>query len=191
MNNCFDIKETELDGVKVITPFYMEDHRGYFLKNMERDMFYQYGLDADFHENIESYSKENVIRGMHIQLQNPQNKYVRVILGRVYDVAVDLRKHSPSFGRWIGIELSEINHLGLWIPAGFAHGFRVLSEGAIVSYQCTGRYQKEFDTGVKWDDPELSIDWGIDAPIVSERDNTLQSLKEYMENFDESNLTKK
>jgi dTDP-4-dehydrorhamnose 3,5-epimerase len=183
MNTNFNIENTKLEDVKIITPFYVEDDRGYFLKSFEKDIFKSFGLNADVFEDFESYSLKNVIRGLHFQTQNPQTKMVRAIRGRVLDVVVDLRKDSETFGKWAGFELSDINHLLLWIPAGFAHGFRVLSDEAVMSYKCVGKYLKGYDTGIKWNDPDLGIEWEISDPIVSNRDNSLQSMKEFIENF--------
>ena len=183
MNSKFDIIDTELPGVKIITPFYMEDNRGYFLKSLEKDVFKSFGLDVDIYEDFESYSKKNVIRGMHFQTKVPQIKIVRAIKGSVYDVVVDLRKDSKTFGKWIGVELTEENHLSLWVPAGFAHGFKVISEDAIMSYKCIGKYLSGYDTGIKWNDKGLNINWQIEDPIVSEKDQELLSLSEFIERF--------
>lgn len=179
--NKFNIIDTELDGVKLIKPYYMEDGRGYFLKNYEHEVFHSFGLTNAISEAFISLSKKDVIRGLHFQSYMPQIKYVRVIQGIIYDVVVDLRRLSPSFARWRGFELSDHNHLGIWIPAGFAHGFRVISEEAIVEYLCIGKYYKQYDTGIVWNDPDLAINWGIDNPIVSDRDSKLQLLREYNE----------
>ncbi|MDF2537575.1 MAG: dTDP-4-dehydrorhamnose 3 [Herbinix sp.] len=179
----FKVKELELEGVRLITPFYREDSRGYFLKSLERDVYQGLGLSAEIYESFESYSKKNVLRGMHFQTQNPQIKLVRVIVGTIYDVILDLRKDSPTFGKWRGIELTDQNHLCLWIPAGFAHGFRVISEAAIVSYQCIGKYLSDCDSGIKYNDPNIAIDWGAGEPIVSEKDNRLQSFEEFIRKY--------
>lgn len=175
------IQDFNIIGIKLITPFYAEDERGYFIKYLERDLFLKAGLNPDVRECFEVYSKKQVIRGLHFQTVEPQAKLVRVVSGRIYDVAVDLRKGSPTFGKYTACELSSENRKGLWIAAGFAHGYQVLSEDAIVSYTCIGRYLKEYDTGIKWDDPELAISWSTTVPVVSERDNGLMSFKKFRE----------
>ena len=170
MNSNFEFKDGDLHGVKIIKPFYMEDNRGYFLKSIERDVFKEVGIEADIYEDFESLSKKDVIRGLHFQTRCPQIKIVRAIRGRIKDVLVDLRKESATFGQSMAIELSQDNHLSVLVPAGMAHGFRVLSEESLVSYKCIGKYLKDFDSGIVWSDKELGIDWGIDEPVVSERD---------------------
>lgn len=170
MNSNFEFKDGDIQGVKVIQPFYMEDNRGYFLKSVEKDIFKEAGIEVDIYEDFESLSKKDVIRGLHFQTQCPQVKIVRAIRGRIIDVVVDLRRESATFGQSMSIELSQDNHLSILVPSGMAHGFRVLSEEALVSYKCIGKYLKDFDSGIIWNDKELGIDWGIDVPVVSERD---------------------
>lgn len=179
----FEIKSARIEGVKIIQPFYVEDNRGYFLKSFEKDVFKSFGLKNEVYEDFESYSKKNVIRGMHFQTQNPQIKIVRAIRGTIQDVVVDIRKDSPTYGQWESFELSEDNHLALWVPAGFAHGFRVISDGALVSYKCVGKYLAGYDSGIRWDDTKLNIDWNGIEPIVSERDNQLMTFKEFTEEY--------
>lgn len=179
----FDICDLTIQGVKLISPFYIEDERGGFLKNFEKDIFTRWGLDADIYETFETISKRNVIRGLHFQTQNPQIKIVRAICGTIRDVIVDLRKDSPTFGRYLDVMLSDENHYSLWVPKGFAHGFEVLSEKSIVSYTCIGKYLKEYDTGIRWDDKDLNIQWETDNPIVSKKDSKLMSLVEFNKNY--------
>lgn len=179
MSTDFSISDTKLFGAKLITPFYTEDERGYFLKGFEKDVFKRFGLEIDIYEDFESYSKQSVIRGLHFQTKNPQIKLIRVIIGSITDVIVDLRQDSISFGQWETFELSSENRKQLWVPRGFAHGFCVKSTYAVVSYKCIGKYDKEFDTGIVWNDPELSIPWGLSNPIVSVRDTNLMTLDEY------------
>lgn len=178
MNSNFSIEEVGM-GLKLITPFYVEDNRGYFLKSFEKNIFKQLGIENELAETFESYSKKDVIRGLHFQTKNPQIKIVRAITGKILDVAVDIRKDSETFGKWYAVELSAENNLSFYIPQGFAHGFRVLSEEAIVSYQCIGQYEKGSDTGIVWNDKDLGIEWGIENPIVSERDKELMGFREY------------
>lgn len=175
----FAIRELEM-GLKIIEPFFTEDNRGYFLKSYEKDIYRKLGIENELSEVFESYSHKDVIRGIHFQTKNPQIKIVRAVTGKILDVAVDLRKDSETFGKWFSVELSAENRLSLYIPKGFGHGFRVLSENAIVSYQCIGKYEKGSDTGIVWNDKTLAINWGIENPIVSERDNGLMRLAQYV-----------
>ncbi len=177
----WEVKDIGIKDAKIITPFMAEDQRGYFLKSFEKDIFSQMGLNGAIQEDFESFSTQGVIRGLHFQTKNPQIKLVRAITGTIYDVIVDLRKNSPSFGKWIGVTLSGENFKSLWIPAGFAHGFQVLSENAIVNYKCIGKYEKGYDSGIKYDDRELNIDWKNGSIIVSDRDKSLQSFCEFRE----------
>lgn len=183
MNTNFSIRELEIEGVKVITPFYMEDNRGYFLKSLEKDIFKEWGLNAEIYEDFESYSKKGVIRGMHFQTKNPQVKIVRAIKGTIRDVIVDLRKDSKTFGKYVDIILSDENHNSVWVPEGFGHGFEVLSEDAIVSYKCIGKYLKGYDTGIRWDDKQLAIHWETIEPIVSEKDAAAMTFQEFVDKY--------
>ncbi len=183
MNSKFSCESLEIEDVKLIRPFIQEDDRGYFIKSIERDVFKEWGLDVDIYESFETYSKKGVIRGLHFQKVKPQAKIVRVIKGEVRDVVVDLRSDSKSFGRHVVINLSDINHNILWIPKGFAHGFEVLSDDAIMSYTCVGKYMCDYDTGIIWDDCTLGIQWQTDKPIVSEKDRGLQTFEEFCQSF--------
>lgn len=183
MNSNFKFEDGELLGVKIITPFYLEDSRGYFLKSLEKDIFKEAGIKIDIYEDFESYSVRNVIRGLHFQIKDPQVKIVRAIRGRIRDVLVDLRKDSDTFGRSMSIELSDDNRLSILVPAGFAHGFRVLSEDAIVSYKCIGKYLANCDTGIIWNDNDLKIDWGIDHPIISKRDSEHMTFSQFKNKY--------
>lgn len=174
ISNCNDI-----EGVKLITPFYSEDNRGYFLKGIEREVFQEWNLDLNIYEEFESYSKQNVLRGLHFQLEEPQIKIVHVVKGKVQDVIVDLRKNSPTYGKFLQVILSDENHQFLWVPRGCAHGFLVLSKDAIMSYQCIGRYLKRADSGIRWDDNVLNIPWKNMQPIISERDQSFMSFSEF------------
>lgn len=185
MISDFEAKKTEMEGLLLITPFYREDERGFFLKSIEKNIFSDFGLKVDICEEFESYSKQNVIRGLHFQTKNPQIKYVHAITGTVLDVVVDLRRNSKTFGKHLSFLLSEENHLGLWIPAGFAHGFQVLSSSAVVSYMCVGQYEKNSDSGIRWNDEEIGIKWekpvGSTQYIISDRDKSLMTFKEFRE----------
>lgn len=179
----FACEAGKLEGVKIITPFFVEDERGYFLKNFEKDIFKEFDIEISVYEDFTTYSKHGVIRGMHFQTKKPQDKLVNVIKGKIRDVAVDLRKNSPTFGQWEVIELSDENHKAFWIPKGFAHGFEVLSENAIVSYKCVGKYLSEYDTGICYSDPDINIQWNTINPIVSQKDENLMSFKVFIENY--------
>ncbi len=167
-----NIVETTLPGVLIIEPRVFGDARGFFLESWNRQNFADAGLDLDFVQDNHSRSARGVLRGLHYQLENPQGKLVRVTQGAVFDVAVDIRRSSPHFGKWVGVELSAENHRMLWIPPGFAHGFLVLSETADFLYKCTTLYHPPSDRGIRWDDPDIGIAWpdvGL-APLLSAKD---------------------
>lgn len=179
MKTEFWIEDANLSGAKIVTPFFVEDERGYFLKCYEKDVFQQFGLCADIFETFESYSAQSVIRGLHFQTKNPQAKLIRVIQGCIVDVIVDLRNRSENFGKWESFHLSDENKKLLWVPQGFAHGFCVKSKYSIVMYHCMGKYEKDYDSGIVWNDQELAISWGVSNPIVSVRDSNLMTFGEY------------
>ncbi|MCM1144037.1 MAG: dTDP-4-dehydrorhamnose 3,5-epimerase [Blautia sp.] len=183
MNTSFQIYDLPMKDVKLITPFYVEDNRGFFLKSMEKDVFREWGLETEIYEDFESYSRKGVIRGLHFQTKNPQIKIVRAIKGTIHDVIVDLRKGSETFGKHLDVMLSDENHNSLWIPGGFAHGFEVLSEDAIMSYKCLGKYLSGYDTGIRWNDEELAINWKTEEPVISEKDIALMTFKEFRTEF--------
>jgi dTDP-4-dehydrorhamnose 3,5-epimerase len=166
------ISDTALPGVLLIEPRVFSDARGFFLESWNRRSFREAGLDLDFVQDNHSRSARGVLRGLHYQLENPQGKLVRVTQGAVFDVAVDIRRSSPHFGRWVGYELSAENRRMLWIPPGFAHGFLVLSETADFLYKCTSLYDPPSDRGIRWDDPAIGIAWpDVGArPLLSAKD---------------------
>ncbi len=175
------IVETALPGVRIIEPEVHEDERGFFLESWNARRFAEAGIDAAFVQDNQSRSARGVLRGLHYQRLQPQGKLVRVGAGRVYDVAVDIRRSSPTFGRHVGVELSAENRHMLWIPAGFAHGFLALEEGADLLYKCTDYYAAEHDRTLLWSDPALGIAWpldGIGGPLVSARDEAGRPLAE-------------
>lgn len=178
----FEFIQMGLFGAWLIKNFHMGDSRGGFTKIFERDMFLSHGLPFTVDEVFASVSAKNVIRGLHFQTHHPQAKLVSVLSGKVWDVIVDLRPGSRDFGKWVSVELSEENHHALYIPKGFAHGFASLADGTVMLYQCEGVYDRETDTGIRFDDPELRIAWpvGEDVAIHSARDLQLMGLKEYM-----------
>lgn len=160
--------------VMIIEPKVYGDHRGFFLESWNARTFADLGLDLTFVQDNHSHSARSTLRGLHYQLVRPQGKLVRVTRGEVYDVVVDLRQGSPTFGRWVGIHLSEDNHRMLWIPPGFAHGFLVLSETADFLYKCTDYYAPEHERCIRWDDPTLAIAWPLEdvgTPVLSVKDS--------------------
>lgn len=164
------IIETKLPGAVVIEPAVFGDARGFFFETWNAERFGQHGLPTNFVQGNVSSSSKGVLRGLHYQWPRPQGKLVSVLRGEVLDVAVDIRRGSPTFGQWDGVILSEENKRQLWIPEGFAHGFAVLSDSAVFSYLCTDVYVKEADAGVRWNDPAIGVDWQIDPPLLSDKD---------------------
>ena len=177
----FNFIETQIKDLYIIEPKVFGDDRGYFIETYNRRDFVEAGLDMIFVQDNESKSKKGVLRGMHFQTKFTQGKLVRVIQGEVYDVAVDLRKGSPTYGAWEGILLSSENKKQFYVPEGFAHGFLVLSDEAVFNYKCTNLYSPEYDGGLLWNDPEVGIEWpldGIDEIILSEKDKNQPRLSE-------------
>jgi len=175
------IIEAAIPDVKVIEPRVFSDDRGYFLETWNAQGFNQAGLSWTFVQDNQSKSHRNVLRGLHYQIQSPQAKLVRVVTGAIYDVAVDLRRGSPTFGRWVGMELSEANHRMMLIPVGFAHGFLSLTDETQLVYKCTDFYAAPHERTIMWNDPDLAIGWPLAAgeePIVSSKDAMGRSLKE-------------
>jgi dTDP-4-dehydrorhamnose 3,5-epimerase len=181
------ILETPLTGLYIIEPKVFEDPRGYFYESYNAGSLEKFGITNRFVQDNQSKSSYGVIRGLHYQLQpKAQAKLLRVLEGKIFDVAVDVRKGSPTFGKWYGIELSAENKKQLLIPKGFAHGFSVLSETAIVFYKCDELYAPETDAGIIYNDPQLNIDWKIpgDKVLVSDKDSKLPSFKNAKNNFE-------
>ncbi len=162
--------ETDLPGCTIIEPRVFGDARGYFYESYNAQKYKEAGLDLHFVQTNVSRSAQGVLRGLHYQWPNPQGKLVSVLEGEVYDVAIDIRSGSPTFGRWAAVILSADNKRHFWIPEGFAHGFAVLSEDATFSYQCTAAYDAAVDASVRWNDADIAIDWPISAPQLSEKD---------------------
>jgi dTDP-4-dehydrorhamnose 3,5-epimerase len=164
------VVETSLPGCVVVEPAVFGDDRGFFFETWNAERYGQQGLPTKFVQSNVSSSSRGVLRGLHYQWPNPQGKLVSVLEGEVYDVAVDIRRGSPTFGQWAAVILSAENKRQFWIPEGFAHGFAVLSERAIFSYLCTAQYDKAADAGVRWNDPAIGIDWPVSAPLLSAKD---------------------
>ena len=165
-----------LPGLTLFRPRVLADARGDFRELYRAERYRAAGLDAAFVQDNLSRSRRGVLRGLHLQFPNPQGKLVTVVDGAVRDVAVDVRRGSPTFGRWAAIELTAENALQLWIPPGFAHGFVVLSETASLVYKCTAAYSADDELTVRWDDPALGIDWRVDAPVLSDKDAAAPTL---------------
>jgi len=177
----FNFNLTRIDGVYIIEPKTFGDSRGYFMETYSKEQFCEAGLSMNFVQDNESKSSKGVLRGLHFQKKHSQGKLVRVTNGEVFDVAVDLRTGSPTYGQWEGVILSDKNKKQFYIPEGFAHGFLVLSDEAVFNYKCTDFYSPEYDGGVMWNDPEINIEWPLDLIkniILSEKDKTHPNLKE-------------
>jgi dTDP-4-dehydrorhamnose 3,5-epimerase len=158
------------------------DHRGYFQESWNRRKFAELGLDLDFVQDNLSFSRKGILRGLHFQNPQPQGKLVQALQGEVFDVAVDIRKGSPHFGQWFGTVLSAENHLNLYVPEGFAHGFCVLSETALFAYKCTGFYNPPSEFSLRFDDPDIGIAWPLDGePSLSAKDGNAVLLKDFPE----------
>ncbi len=173
-----NIIETPLSGVLLIEPRVFEDERGFFMETFNADDFANEGLPVSFLQDNHSRSSQNVLRGLHYQYPLWQGKLVRTTLGEIFDVAVDIRRDSPTFGQWYGTILSEANRKQLYIPPGFAHGFCVISEIADVVYKCTALYKPSDDAAIRWNDADIGIEWPIENPLVSIKDAAGQALKD-------------
>lgn len=170
------ITETELPGVLIIEPKVFGDERGFFMESWNRARYEESGVRDGFVQDNLSYSQHGVLRGLHFQNPQPQGKLVSVLRGEVFDVAVDIRVGSPSFGRWTGTFLSAENRRQLWIPPDFAHGFVVTGEDALFSYKCTDYYAPAAEGAVLWNDPEIGIDWPVEVPTLSGKDRSAPPL---------------
>jgi len=164
------ITPTRIPDVLLVEPDVFGDERGFFMETYHAEKYAEQGIDAVFVQDNHSRSTRGVLRGLHYQLEKPQGKLVRVVTGTVFDVAVDIRKGSPTFGRWVGVELSDSNHRQLYIPPGFAHGFCVTSDTADFEYKCSGYYAPETEHGIQWNDPDIGIDWPAHDYLISEKD---------------------
>ena len=175
------ITPTKIAGLVIINPSVCGDERGYFMETYNEEEFHAAGLTMKFVQDNESKSSKGVLRGLHFQRKFSQGKLVRVTQGEVFDVGVDLRPGSPTYGQWAGTLLTEENKTMFYVPEGFAHGFLVLSEEAVFNYKCTNLYAPEYDGGIRWNDPEIGVEWPlevIDQPLLSEKDTKLPFLSE-------------
>lgn len=179
------ITQLKLPGVKILEPKYFEDYRGYYCETYSKRTMEENGIDTVFVQDNHSLSlKRGIIRGIHFQNNpKPQIKLVRCTRGRIMDFAVDLRKDSLTFRKWIGVELTAENHKQIWIPSGFGHGFIALEDNCEVQYKVDELYSPDLDRAIKWDDPDIDIDWGITTPVISQKDIDAPSLHESDVNF--------
>ena len=174
-------EETSLPGVIRVTPTVLADDRGHFMETWQSSKFADHGIDANFVQDNVSQSTRGTLRGLHYQVEQSQGKLVRVAQGRAFDVAVDLRRTSPQYGQWVGEVLSAENKHQLWVPPGFGHGFLVLSETAEFQYKCTDYYSPEFERAIRWNDPDIGIEWPLidgEQPMLSEKDAASPFLKD-------------
>ena len=181
--------ETGIEGLCILEPTVFGDDRGFFFESYSKKDFEEVGIPFEFIQDNHSKSKKGVLRGMHFQYENTQDKLVRVVAGSVYDVVVDLRKNSPTFGKWYGVILSAQNKRQFFVPKGFAHGFLTLEDNTEFLYKCTDYYAPQYDSGILWNDKDVAVDWRLDEFGISEEELTLsdkdrkqQILKEYIEN---------
>jgi len=171
------VTKTTLDGVLIVEPQVFDDTRGYFMETYQNARYADAGIDVNFVQDNLSFSRKNTLRGLHYQSPRGQAKLVQVIQGEVFDVAVDIRRESPSFGKWFGTRLSAENRIQLFIPAGFAHGYCVLSDTALFHYKCSDYYAPKCEGGVLWCDPDLGIAWPLKRPILSAKDAAYPQLR--------------
>ncbi len=173
----FEFDSLKIPGLVKIRPKVFEDTRGYFMETFKQSDFEGHGIGEQFRQDNHSLSKKNVIRGLHYQVPPvEQGKLVTVLKGCAWDVVVDIRRDSPHFLKWVGVELSDRNHVMLYIPPGFAHGFAALSDEVLLVYKCTSEYAPRQDRGIRWNDPDLNIPWPVKTPIVSDKDTQLPLL---------------
>jgi len=184
----FKIVNEYLNGIKVIIPEVFKDDRGFFMETYRKDRFEAIGLPYDFVQDNHSGSVKGVLRGLHFQWDPPMGKLIRVTRGSAFLTAVDIRKGSPSLGKWMGFEVSAENKKMIWAPAGFARGFLAMSDYVELQYKCTGIYNKAGESNIKWDDPDIGITWPTNNPIISSRDAEAQSFKEWLTTKDSDNF---
>ncbi len=174
------IESRHLDGIAVVVPEVFEDERGFFMEVFRADQFKELGLPGEFVQDNHSRTSRNVVRGLHFQWEPPMGKLMRVTVGKAFLAAVDIRKGSPTLGRWFGTEVSAEDKRQVWAPAGFARGFCVLSDYAEVQYKCTGIYNSKAESGILWSDPAVGIEWPVQTPILSAKDAKAQTLEQWL-----------
>ena len=175
---AFNVEKSDLEGVLLIQPAVHSDSRGRFFESFQKERYKEIGIDEEFVQDNQSVSQKNTIRGLHYRVAPEQAKLVRVIKGEVFDVVVDIRKQSPTFGQWRGYTLSDSNYLQIYIPVGFAHGFCVISETAEFLYKVSEYYSAEKEKGIMWNDPDIGINWPTSSPVLSEKDKANPALKD-------------
>jgi dTDP-4-dehydrorhamnose 3,5-epimerase len=180
MQMGFDVESRHLGELVVLLPKAFEDHRGYFMETYRDDQFRELGLPGSFVQDNHSYSKKGVVRGLHFQWEPPMGKLMRVTRGAAFLVAVDLRIGSPTLGKWIGVEATAENRRQVWAPASFARGFCALTDDVEVQYKCTGTYNGKAESAIRWDDPEIGIQWPLREVLISEKDRKAQTLAEWL-----------
>jgi dTDP-4-dehydrorhamnose 3,5-epimerase len=174
------VESKRLNDVVVLVPEVFQDSRGFFMETFREDQFKEMGLPYLFVQDNHSRSAKGVVRGLHFQWDPPMGKLMRVTVGAAFLVAADIRKGSPTLGQWTGIEASADNRREVWAPAGFARGFCVLSDFAEIQYKCTGLYNSKAESGIRWDDPKIGVEWPISNPALSEKDRDAQTLEEWL-----------
>ncbi len=178
------ILKEPIPDLKLLEPAVFGDHRGYFYESYSTEVFHKLGIFEKFVQDNQSMSNKGVLRGLHFQKgDHVQGKLVRVVVGAVFDVAVDIRKGSPTYGQWFGCELNEDNKHLLWVPPGFAHGFATLKDGTVFNYKCTNLYHKESEGGIMYNDSDLNIDWHLENPVLSEKDLQNETFKSFNSPF--------
>ena len=177
----FTLESVHLGEIKVIVPKVFGDHRGFFMESYRKDLFTDLGIPCEFLQDNHSRSVKDVIRGLHFQVDPPMAKLMRVTVGAVFLVAVDIRKGSPTLGQWFGLEVSADNQRQVWAPPGFARGFCVLSDAAELQYKCTAMYNPQTEDSILWRDPAIGIEWPVEDPILSEKDAQAKTLVEWLD----------
>jgi dTDP-4-dehydrorhamnose 3,5-epimerase len=184
-----NVESIHFGAVAVVVPQIFQDDRGFFVEEFRADLFKEFGLPDTFVQENHSGSVKDVLRGLHFQWDPPMGKLMRVISGTAFLVAVDIRKNSPTLGQWFGMKISAEERKQLWAPAGFARGFCVLSEYAEIQYLCTGIYNNKGESCVRWNDPEIGIEWPVTDPILSDKDKNAQTLREWLSTKESDNFT--
>lgn len=184
----FIVEKTEIRDLLIISPEIFKDDRGFFIESYRKDKFSEFGLDLEFLQDNHSRSAKGVVRGLHFQWEPPMGKLMRVTQGAAFLVAVDIRIGSPTLGKWIGVEASVDNRKQVYAPAGFARGFCVLSEFAEIQYKCTGIYSNKAESGILWNDPAIGIEWPVENPVLSAKDETAQTLSEWLQKQESKNF---
>jgi dTDP-4-dehydrorhamnose 3,5-epimerase len=173
------INTTPIDGLLVLEPDVYRDERGFFLETFHEQKYESFGIESNFVQDNLSFSSKGILRGLHFQYRHPQAKLVQALSGEVFDVAVDIRPGSPTFGKWFGIRLSQDNLYQMFIPEGFAHGYCVVSETTLFAYKCTDFYSPSDEGGLLWSDPDIGIEWPVSDPVLSQKDSRLPRLSEF------------